>query len=268
MLSRARFQTLLGMCGLSLFTAHAQANLLTNGSFEDGSFVNQGNETMVLSAGSTTITGWTVTGDQLAWINAGNPWGLSAEDGNFFLDFTSYTAGAPFGGVTQSITTSPGQQYQLLFELGSYTQRWGGPPVSILASAGGASQTFTVSTTSTASTWTSFSMTFTANSTSTPVTLTGSAGFNYIGLDNVSVDPVAGTAVPESCTYALLVSRGAGAHRREAVAHLCLTRQQHHRAPGIGNVVVAGIEANFGTGVHKIQTGRQARIDGSVPGAR
>jgi hypothetical protein len=77
--------------------AHANANLLTNPSFESGAFVNQGNVTMVLPVGSTAITGWTVVADQLAWIDAGNPWGLSAQDGTRFLDLTAYQTGAPFG---------------------------------------------------------------------------------------------------------------------------------------------------------------------------
>jgi hypothetical protein len=185
----------------------ASANLLTNGSFETGSFVNQGNQTMVLPVGSTTISGWTVVADQLAWINAGNPWGLSAQDGNFFLDFTAYPAGAPFGGVAQSIATVPGQQYNLSFYLGSYTQRWGGPPVSIQASAGGTSQTFTDNTTSTGSTWTPFSMLFTASSANTVVSLVGTAGYQYIGLDNVSVVGLGVGAVPEPGSFTLI---GAG----------------------------------------------------------
>src|SRR2546425_11867738 len=98
----------------------AHANLLTNGSFELGAFVNQGNETMVLNVGSTTITGWTVVTDQLAWIDAGNPWGLSAQEGNRFLDFTAYPAGAPFGGISENLATITGQQYQLSLYLGSY----------------------------------------------------------------------------------------------------------------------------------------------------
>jgi hypothetical protein len=185
----------------------ASANLLTNGSFESGAFVNQGNQTMVLPVGSSTMTDWTVVADQLAWINAGNPWGLSAQDGNFFLDFTAYPTGAPFGGVTQTIATMPGEQYELSFYLGSYTQRWGGPPVSIQASAAGTSQTFSVTTTSTASTWTPFSMLFTASSPSTAVSLVGTAGFQYIGLDNVSVTGLGPPAVPEPGSFALI---GAG----------------------------------------------------------
>lgn len=194
-----RMMTLLFASAVSmvLVPTTAEANLLTNGSFELGTFVNDGNATMVLPVGSTTITGWTVVNDQLAWIDTGNPWGLSAQEGNRFLDFTAYPTGAPFGGVAQDIVTAMGQQYKLTFYLGSYTQRWGGPPVSIQASAGGTSQTFTVSTTSSASTWTPFSLLFTTSSTTTTITLTGTAGFQYIGLDNVSVDPTGTIEVPE-----------------------------------------------------------------------
>jgi hypothetical protein len=189
-----------------LFAGSAQANLLTNPSFEQGAFVNQGNVTMVLSVGSTTITGWTVTGDQLAWIDVGNPWGLSAQDGTRFLDFTAYPTGAPFGGISQTIPTMPGAQYSLSFYLGSYTTRWGGPPVSITASAGNASQIFTVSTTSSASTWTPFTLPFTATSANTAVTLLGSAGFQYIGLDNTDVELVSAGSAPEPASYYLLAS--------------------------------------------------------------
>lgn len=202
------FRSLTIAACLSLFAAWAQALPITNASFELGTFVNDGNGTMVLPVGSTVMTGWTVTGDQLAWIISPNPWGLSAEESNRFLDFTAYPAGAPFGGVTQTLATVAGQQYQVNYFLGSYTQRWGGPPVSILASAGSTSQTCTVSTTSTASTWTPCSMLFTATSASTPLTLLGTAGFQYIGLDNVSVDEVAAgpgpSPVPEPGTLMLL----------------------------------------------------------------
>jgi hypothetical protein len=186
--------------------SQANANLITNGSFELGSFVNQGNETMVLGVGSTVISDWTVVADQLAWIDVGNPWGLSAQDGDRFLDLTAYPTGAPFGGISQTLATVPGQQYQLSFYLGTYTQRWGGPPVSVVASAGSASQTFTVSTPSTSSTWTPFSMLFSANASSTAITLTGSAGFQYIGIDNVSVDAAGVNPIPEPGSCALVLA--------------------------------------------------------------
>lgn len=40
-------------------------------------------------------------------------------------------------------------------------------------------------------------MLFTATSASTPITLTGAAGFEYIGSDNVSVNPSSGPITPE-----------------------------------------------------------------------
>lgn len=192
-----------GVACAALFSLDAQASLLANGSFESGTFVDDGNKTMTLNTGSTSITGWTVAGSHLAWIDTGNPWGLSAQDGDRFLDLTGYTPGAPFGGVTQTVATDVGQQYDLTFYLGSYTQRWGGPPVSILASAAGTTQTFTVTNTTTESTWTPFTFHFTAGSANTAVTLTGVAGVNYIGLDNVSLDPVGEVVIPEPESYVL-----------------------------------------------------------------
>jgi hypothetical protein len=188
---------------ITLVAERAEANLIMNGSFESGTFVNDGFGTDSFGPGPTTITGWSAVGRQVSWIQTPNPWVLSAQDGTHFLDLTGYNTGAPFGGVTQNIVTTIGQQYDLSFYLGSYTQRWGGPPVSILAGAGTTNQTFTVSTPSTASTWTPFSMYFTANSASTTITLTGAAGSEYIGLDNVSVDLA--SAVPEPESWALMV---------------------------------------------------------------
>ena len=181
------------LCAASV-TASAEASPILNESFEDGSFVaNAAQGTMTLNVGSTAITNWTVVADALAWIESPNPWFLSAQDGDKFLDLTNFQAGAPFGGVTQTIATDVGASYDLLFYLGSYTARWGGPPVAITATAGSASQTCTVSSTSTMSTWTLCTVPFVALSTSTAVTLVGAAGVHYIGLDNVTVEqrPVA-----------------------------------------------------------------------------
>lgn len=203
---RAITQIILAAVCASLVATHTNANLLTNGSFEAGTLVNDGNHTMTFGAGPTNITDWAAVGRQVSWIDTGNPFFLSAQDGNRFLDLTAYNPGAPFGGVTQNVATTVGQEYNLSFFLGTYTQRWGGPPVSIVAAADGTSQTFTVSTTSTASTWTPFSMVFAASAANTAITLTGFAGVNYIGLDNVSVDPGAASAVPEPASYALIMA--------------------------------------------------------------
>ena len=183
-----------------------QANLLTNGSFESGAFVNEGNDTMSLAAGSTVITGWTVVTDTTAWIGATNPFGLSASNGSFFLDLTNYQAGAPFAGMSQAIATTPGATYSLSFDLGSSTF-WGRPD-SITASAAGTLQTFTAPTTGGSNNdWQSVSMQFVASSAITTVLLQGASGINYIGLDNVDVEFVSGPGpgqIPEPNTLALL----------------------------------------------------------------
>jgi hypothetical protein len=198
----------LALCVSLLAATAADANLLTNGSFESGAFVNQGADTMSLAAGSTVITGWTVVTDTTAWIGPTNPFGLSASDGSYFLDLTNYQAGAPFAGMTQTIATLPGAVYALSFDLGSSTF-WGRPD-GITASAGGTSLPFSAPPTGTNNDWQHVSMLFTASSASTAVTLQGLSGVNYIGLDNASVELISVAAVPEPGTWCLMLA-GLGA---------------------------------------------------------
>jgi hypothetical protein len=203
--------------------ADATPVTVVNNSFELGTFVNDGTGTMILPVGSTTMTGWTVIGDELAWIISPNSWALSAQDGNRFLDFTAFPTGAPFGGVQQTLATVVGDLYQVNYFLGTYTQRWGGPPVSIQASAGGTDQVCTVNQPSSQSTWTLCSMSFIAASTSTALSFLGTAGVQYIGLDNVSVEDLGPTTLPQvpeptSMTLlgsGLLVAARAASRRRE-----------------------------------------------------
>jgi hypothetical protein len=209
---RSAVRILAGAICMLAVPLYASAAPILNGSFEQGAFADTapvGDGTMSLPAGSTTIDNWTVLADTLAWIQSPNIWGLSAQDGNLFLDLTNLEAGPPFAGVTQTIATTPGDNYVLSFYLGSYTARWGGPPVSILATAGTAAQTCTNPTSTTQSTWTLCTVPFTALSPMTAITLTGSAGFNYIGLDNVSVAPAA-APVPEPSSMLLLGLGAAG----------------------------------------------------------
>lgn len=184
----------------------ASANLLTNGSFEDTTnFSNNGQDTMVLSPGSTAMPGWTVISNDLAWIGPTNPFGLSASQGSYFLDLTSYSDSGPYGGVKQSISTVASAGYKLTFDLGGATQ-WGADD-SLTACAGATCSLFSISATGTDD-WASESLDFTGTGSPMEISLTGSSGTYYIGLDNVSVDLTSKAApVPEPITVSLF---GAG----------------------------------------------------------
>jgi hypothetical protein len=207
---------------LAAGTGAAQANLLTNGSFETiTNFVNQGNDTMLLPVGSTTMTGWTVNGtaagnDGVAWIGPTNPFNITAQDGSYALDLTGYSNGAPYAGVQQSVATTSGDTYALTFYLGAEINGVG--TYSIDACGGSTCQTFSVViSTATSGTpqnsWTLETLDFTASGPSSVVSLLGtnSGGVQeYIGLDNVSLVDTGVSATPLPAALPLFASGLAG----------------------------------------------------------
>jgi Protein of unknown function (DUF642) len=195
---------------------YVSASIL-NGSFEDTTnFVANSDDTMPLVVGSTSMTGWTVVGSSpIAWIGPDNPFGLTASNGKYFLDLTGYSDSPPdFGGVSQTIPTTPGATYALSFDLGSSTtynpSGTAGITSTATATVGNTSQTFNF-TTSLGNEWTTETMFFTATSnlSSTLITIQGSTGRQYIGLDNVSVSETGAIAPePASCVVWLLLGLG------------------------------------------------------------
>lgn len=188
------------LCAVPLLTAGmAHANLLGNGSFEDGNFAPAGSATMTLAPGATDLSGWEIVNDAIAWIGVGDPWGLDAFSGDRFLDLSDYSAGAPFGGVQQTIATTAGTEYIVSFYLGS-SNYWGRPS-SLVVTADGTSTSFTSPATGTNNDWDRYSLSFIATGASSTISFVGNAGVNYIGLDDVSI-----TAVPEPSSAALLLA--------------------------------------------------------------
>jgi hypothetical protein len=206
----------------ALASSQAYAAPVVNGSFEDRtSFVPNGDNTMSLDGGSTAMTGWTVIGDSIAWIGTPNPFGLGPSNGDFFLDLTGYPVGAPFGGVQQTLATVAGRQYEVTFDLGSHL---GSGIASVDVSAAGASQTFSSSNPNAPVVWESQTFRFTASAGATVLSLLGSGGTDYIGLDNVAVADL-GAGVPEPATWAMLIAGfglvGAATRRRSPAAVTC-----------------------------------------------
>ena len=195
-----------------LLSGAAQAATVTNGSFEDTtgftSAGHPGDDTDSLGSG---LPGWTIANHNVAWIGPSNPFGLTASNGDYFLDLTDYTTGSPFGAVIQTISTVIGQHYELSFDLGSSSNY--GIPAAITALVGITGQTFT-STLGGTNNWEREVLSFIADGTSTTLILGGASGSNYIGLDNVSVTA---TPLPASMVMFLtaLVPLGFAGYRRK-----------------------------------------------------
>ena len=184
-----------------LFAGSASANLIQNGSFEDGDFSPPSNQTMTLPPGATALAGWQIVNDSLAWIGTGNPWGLTAQDGDRFLDLSDYSAGPPFGGVQQSFASTTGYKYTVTFQFGSST--FWGRPAALTVSAAGQSETFQSEMSGGNDDWDEKSFVFVAMGSTTTLSFVGASGVDYIGLDNVDV---AVSAVPEPASVMLMFS--------------------------------------------------------------
>lgn len=172
----------------TIVPAKAQ-ELLTNSSFELGSWVDLGSGYDYLAPGATDMTGWTVLNNIIAWGHVPNGDGLGAADGDYFLDLTGPGAG-PLGGITQNVSTTVGQLYTFSIALMTLNV-----PVTVQVDAGAASTQFTQSN----AVWEAFDFSFTATSAVTPVTITGISGYNFVGVDHPTV-----TATPEPTSAALL----------------------------------------------------------------
>lgn len=165
--------------GLSNSSVFAASNLVTNGSFE--SSCTGGFETLV--AGSTAITGWTVTSGTVDWMCT--LW--ESQDGDRDLDMTGYSDGT----VTQDIVTESGKVYTMTFWMAG-NPAGGNPIKSMTVSADSTSETFTFDTTDKTFTdmgWVQNTLIFIADDANTTLTFT-SNGDTFYGptLDNVSVE--------------------------------------------------------------------------------
>lgn len=201
---------------LAVLATGASAQIVTNGSFETFTGVFGGDGGAQLTSASTTLTGWTIVGGEVAVLKTPNAYSLAASAGNNFLDLAGYTnAGFP-KGVSQVLNgLTVGQTYAFSMDLGIRNGACvsGGDnchgPVQASASIGTTSQTFTENSAVAGNVWGTFGFNFVATGPTMTLTIDGiglPAGNEFIGLDNVSVAPAVIASVPEPETYALLLA--------------------------------------------------------------
>lgn len=188
----ARGGAYLALDAVSLVARGETEELLVNGSFEDveQTFIPDPNGLRALEPGSTAIPGWITLDAELVWGSNENPFGAMATNGSFFLDLTGYHDLPPYGGVSQFVTTAPGQSYELSFALGAYQGVAAyQAPVTVTLTVDSETRSFTLNPQGVGNQWGTFTLEFTATSTATPIAILGthSTGGGYLGLDNVSV---------------------------------------------------------------------------------
>ena len=196
------FQYALAAIAMTVATpALAATNIVTNGSFENGT--PPGTFTTVNAVDTTSITGWTVSSGSVDYI--GSYW--QPQDGQRSIDL----AGNSPGTLQQLLTTTAGQVYNLSF-WGARNPDNGLNPRNALVDYGtGPLLVMYLNPVSTLQDmqWQLFTYSFTASGPSTllsfaadPASSLGTTGLDAYGfaLDNVSV-----AAVPEPATWAMML---------------------------------------------------------------
>ncbi len=203
-------------CALAGLATAASAQIVSNGSFETftGNFGGDGGAQLIST--STTLTGWTIVGGEIAVLRSPNSYNLSASDGANFLDLAGYSNSGFPKGLSQMLTgLTIGQTYVFSMDLGIRNGACVGGgnnchgPVQASATIGTTSQTFVEASNVAGNVWDTFGFSFVADSANMLLTIRGlalPAGNAYIGLDNVRVTPGVVGAVPEPETYALMLA--------------------------------------------------------------
>ncbi|MFS0738151.1 choice-of-anchor C family protein [Sphingomonas sp. 1P06PA] len=185
---------LLSIATMALLPGVANAAAFQNGSFEDGP---DAGSFITLSAGDTSVTGWTVGAGTVDYI--GSYW--VASDGTNSFDLS----GNGIGSISQTFDTIAGLTYNVTFDLAGNPAGDPATKTLLTMATGGSTQTdtFTVTGANTLANmgWQTFSYSFVAQSASSTLTFSSDTATAFgPALDNVTV-----TAVPEPAAWALMI---------------------------------------------------------------
>jgi choice-of-anchor C domain-containing protein len=144
----------------------SSGNLIQNGSFTPGT---DASDVILVSSGSTAITGWTVTAGSVDDIR---PTYWQSPDGGHTLDMSGLSAGT----IAQTFATTVGVQYEVDFKLAGNPEDPTTEIHTLEVSAAGQSQDFTFNSTGYNRSnmgWQGETFTFTASDTSTTLQFSG-----------------------------------------------------------------------------------------------
>jgi choice-of-anchor C domain-containing protein len=208
---RARLTTrALLLLALLAMPGVAGANLIANGSFENGTYSPVINDHFVdVTVGMTKLAGWRVDTGTVNWHqNAGvSP----AQNGTKMIDLNN-TDGAPRARLSQDFVTLPGLGYVLSFWLSGPGLEWPDPRQIEVAVGDVAKLVLSAPSSPPGKlAWYRQQVGFTATSTTTTLSFSGVNRLGYWGafIDNVSVEQAIATgpeAVPEPASLGILAA--------------------------------------------------------------
>lgn len=203
MLSKSQFSKFGAAAVFSLavcVSGNSHANLLTNGSFESGTY--SGNASwMDVGPGSSAITGWTIGGAGIDWHTGAEF--IPIQDGLYAVDLNNSGGGlGDTGTIAQTFATVSGQTYRLSFYFSGPSNGSLPDPRHVNVNINGADTDFSEPASPSASlVWGLKTLDFVASGATSTLTFSSLNGAGFWGpvLDNVSVEQV-----PEPASLALL----------------------------------------------------------------
>jgi hypothetical protein len=184
--------------------AATAANIVPNGSFEIGGFANTTCNYMLLAPGDSSLAGWTVANQSIAWGRSTCD-GFAGSDGPSFVDLSAFGANSPNGTLAQLLGTTTGVQYDFAIDQqgGAVTVTLGGTPLTLTSGSvvGG---------------WTRYTSSFTATGNSTLLAVSNAAPGNpVVFIDNVQLSAVVPVPAAGWLLLAGLGALGTASSRRQ-----------------------------------------------------